>query len=105
MDTILGLTCDPWGSDDDFALFASYNAVYPNGGLGDTGSPIPYSSAVVYFKSSENFDTAHFALANMPASDHDHGINAVLFLNTGELLVGTGADTNAGIPSIKLGNL
>lgn len=105
MDTILGLACDPWGSDDDFAVFASVNEIYPNGGKGVAGSPIPYSAAVVYLRSSDNFSVAHPAVKNLPTSDHDHGVNGISFLNTGELLILVGGDTNAGLPSPKLGNL
>ena len=105
LDTILGLECDPWGSDDDFAVFVSYSHIYPNGGLGDTGSPIGYPGAVVYFLSRENFAEMHLAVENLSVSDHDHAVNGMVFTNTGELLILAGGDTNAGIPNPKLGNL
>lgn len=103
-DTILGLACDPWGSDKDFAIFASTAKVYTNGGAGPSAY-IPNTGAVIFLKSSENFDTAHIAITNLPVSDHDHGVNGILFLNSGDMLINVGGDTNAGIPNPKLGGL
>lgn len=103
-DTILGLACDPWGSDDDFSIFASISKVYTNGGEGPNAY-IPNTGAIIFLKSSEDFDTAHIAIKNLPVSDHDHAVNGIVFLNSGDLLINVGGDTNAGIAHSKLGGL
>eukprot|EP00168_Porphyra_purpurea_P011640 TRINITY_DN2961_c0_g1_i10.p1 TRINITY_DN2961_c0_g1~~TRINITY_DN2961_c0_g1_i10.p1 ORF type:complete len:727 (-),score=266.73 TRINITY_DN2961_c0_g1_i10:846-3026(-) len=42
-------------------------------------------------------------VSGLPVSAHDHGINKLLFLNDGNLLISVGGQTNAGIPAKKLG--
>jgi len=42
-------------------------------------------------------------VSGLPVSAHDHGINGLLFLNNGNLLISVGGQTNAGIPAKKLG--
>lgn len=43
------------------------------------------------------------AISGLPVSGHDHGVNALLFVN-GDLLITVGGATNAGVPSDALGN-
>ncbi|GAB0488961.1 hypothetical protein MMPV_000174 [Pyropia vietnamensis] len=42
-------------------------------------------------------------VSGLPVSAHDHGINDLVFLNDGNLLISVGGQTNAGIPAQKLG--
>lgn len=42
-------------------------------------------------------------VSGLPVSAHDHGINGLVFLNDGNLLISVGGQTNAGIPAAKLG--
>ncbi|KAK1863091.1 hypothetical protein I4F81_005654 [Pyropia yezoensis] len=42
-------------------------------------------------------------VSGLPVSAHDHGINDLVFLNDGNLLISVGGQTNAGIPAEKLG--
>lgn len=42
-------------------------------------------------------------VSGLPVSAHDHGINGLVFLNDGNLLISVGGQTNAGIPAKKLG--
>lgn len=42
-------------------------------------------------------------VSGLPVSAHDHGINGLVFLNDGNLLISVGGQTNAGIPAQKLG--
>lgn len=37
------------------------------------------------------------AVSGLPVSNHDHGVNAIQFLNNGDMLVAIGGSTNAGI--------
>eukprot|EP00178_Gracilaria_changii_P012128 TRINITY_DN3423_c0_g1_i2.p2 TRINITY_DN3423_c0_g1~~TRINITY_DN3423_c0_g1_i2.p2 ORF type:complete len:1008 (-),score=178.32 TRINITY_DN3423_c0_g1_i2:603-3626(-) len=44
-------------------------------------------------------------ISGLPVSNHDHGVNSLLFLNNGDLLIAVGGSTNAGhnTPGNKLG--
>ncbi|PXF45705.1 hypothetical protein BWQ96_04473 [Gracilariopsis chorda] len=44
-------------------------------------------------------------ISGLPVSNHDHGVNSLLFLNNGDLLISVGGSTNAGhnTPGNKLG--
>ncbi|CAN8070655.1 unnamed protein product [Agarophyton chilense] len=43
-------------------------------------------------------------VTGLPVSNHDHGVNQVLFTQSGDLLIAVGGFTNAGLPQYKLGN-
>lgn len=44
-------------------------------------------------------------VSNLPVSNRDHSVNALLFTQFGDLLIAVGGNTNAGLPGSKLGNL
>lgn len=44
-------------------------------------------------------------VSNLPVSNRDHSVNALAFNQNGDLLIAVGANTNAGLPGSKLGNL
>lgn len=41
---------------------------------------------------------------NLPVSNHDHSVSSLLFDQDGNLLIGVGSATNAGLPGFKLGS-
>lgn len=41
---------------------------------------------------------------NLPVSNHDHSVSSLLFDQNGDLLIGVGSMTNAGLPGYKLGS-
>lgn len=44
-------------------------------------------------------------VTNLPVSNNDHSVNSILFTQTGDLLIAQGGNTNAGLPSFKLGGM
>lgn len=44
-------------------------------------------------------------ISGLPVSAHDHGVNGLLFLANGDLLLSVGGSTNAGVPSEELGGM
>lgn len=42
-------------------------------------------------------------ITGLPVSGHDHGVNGLLFLANGDLLISVGGATNMGVPSKRLG--
>lgn len=43
-------------------------------------------------------------VSNLPVSNRDHSVNALLFTQYGDLLIAVGGNTNMGLPGSKLGN-
>ncbi|CAN8073807.1 unnamed protein product [Agarophyton chilense] len=43
-------------------------------------------------------------VSGLPISNHDHGANALVFTQNGDLMIGVGGFTNMGLPGYKLGN-
>lgn len=41
---------------------------------------------------------------NLPVSNHDHSVNSIIIDQNGNLLIGVGSMTNAGLPGYKLGS-
>lgn len=41
---------------------------------------------------------------NLPVSNHDHSVSSLVFTQDGDLLIGAGGMTNAGLPGYKLGS-
>lgn len=44
-------------------------------------------------------------VSNLPVSNRDHSVNALLFNQNGDLFIAVGGSTNMGLPGSKLGNL
>lgn len=113
MYSILGIACDPWGTDDDFDVYFSISRTFSlieedkinKVKEFDTDGYFPYVGAVVKLSSAENFEKLHWVVTNLPVSGNDHAINGLDFLHDGRLLVTVGGQTNAGWPSIKYGGM
>ncbi|PXF47725.1 hypothetical protein BWQ96_02407 [Gracilariopsis chorda] len=43
-------------------------------------------------------------VTGLPVSNHDHGINSIVFTQGGDLLIAVGGFTNSGLPQYRLGN-
>ena len=47
--------------------------------------------------SAECMEFSHRVVTGLPVSNHDHGVNALVFTNAGDLLIAVGGTTNAGV--------
>lgn len=62
--SILGVACDPWGSDDNFDVYFSVSRTFwveRSDGEDLTGY-LPFMGAVVRLNSAENFETMHWVI-------------------------------------------
>lgn len=85
LDTILGLTCDPWGTEKNFDVYATVNAIYPDGGglSGEAESALLPPGAVVRLNSAEDFEILHYVIVNLATSNYDHALNGIEFTMDG----------------------
>lgn len=51
----------------------------------------------VWQKGSDCMEYRYDAVSGLPVSNHDHGVNAIQFMNNGDMLVAIGGSTNAGV--------
>ncbi|MEO0685088.1 MAG: PQQ-dependent sugar dehydrogenase, partial [Cyanobacteria bacterium J06649_11] len=64
----------------------------------------PYSGQVSILEGPD-FSTVTPLITGLPVSNHDHGINSMVFDNEGNLYIASGGNTNAGIPASKIGGI
>ena len=67
-------------------------------------SPFPYSGQISTLE-GPIFALVTPLVTNLPVSNHDHSVNGMVFDNNGDLYVCVGGNTNAGIPSVGIGEL
>lgn len=107
-ESVLGVQCDPWGSDDNFDVYFSLSYTFWNdvGPFGpDVTTYFPFLGSVVKLSSADDFATLEWVVQNLPVSAHDHAVNQVDFLNDRRLLIAVGGQTNAGYPMWKYGGM
>ncbi len=100
---ILGITFNPYDPPSPVRVYVSHNELYAQGG-GAFGGTAPYPGAVSILEGPA-FDTPIPLITGLPVSNHDHAINGIQFDNNGDLLISSGANTNAGIPTVAHGTL
>ena len=108
LDSILGVQCDPWGSDDNFDVYftVSYTFWIEAARQGpDVAKYMPYLAAVVKLNSADDFSTMEWVVTGLPVSGFDHAVNGLDFLHDHRLLICVGGQTNAGWPSSKYGGM
>jgi N-acetylneuraminic acid mutarotase/glucose/arabinose dehydrogenase len=77
--------------------------MYAQGGGTFTG-PSPYTGQISLL-TGPNFNSPVPIVTQLPTSNHDHGVNAMVFDNRGDLLVLVGGNTNAGVAHAQIGDL
>ena len=94
---LLGIAFDPYDSvgGGDLKVYVAHGAHYANGG-GSFSGPSPYSGQVSVLEGPD-FNVPVPVLTGLPVSNHDHGINGMVFDHDGNLLVAVGGNTNAGV--------
>lgn len=100
---VMGIAFDPFDGQSPVQLYIAHTEMYAQGGTTFSG-PAPYPGQVSRL-SGPNFDTPVTVIDLLPTSNHDHGVNGMVFDNNGDLLIGVGGNTNAGIPFWKIGDL
>lgn len=104
--SVLGIQCDPWGTDADFDVYFSLSYTFWRESQGDDVTTyMPFVGGVVKLNSKDNFGKLTWVVRNLPVSAFDHAVNQVDFLHDRRLLITVGGQTNAGYPSDKYGGM
>lgn len=100
---ILGMAFDPFMPPGSARLYVAHTQTYAQGGGSFQGtSPYP---AVISRLDGPNFNTPIPVVSKLPTSNHDHGVNGMVFDDNGDLLVLIGGNTNAGVKHPNFGDL
>ncbi|MFT5152117.1 MAG: hypothetical protein ACI841_002108, partial [Planctomycetota bacterium] len=104
---LVGITVNPYDPPSPVKVYVSHGLMYEFGGNLPDG-PSTFSGAVTMLQ-EPLFDAtvapSAALLTNLPISNHDHGINGMVFDHNGDLLLGSGGQTNAGVEHLALGGL
>jgi glucose/arabinose dehydrogenase/N-acetylneuraminic acid mutarotase len=100
---IMGIALNPFDPPSPVKLYVSHSEMYAQGG-GSFSGPSPYTGQVSVL-TGPNFDTPVPLISNLPTSNHDHGVNGMVFDNNGDLLLSVGSNTNAGVKHPNIGDL
>ena len=92
---ILGIAFNPSDPPNPVRLYVAHSNLFANGGACFTGTSA-YSGQVSRID-GPNFTTVVPVVTALPTSNHDHGVNGLVFDNNGDLLLAQGGNTNAGV--------
>ena len=111
---ITGIAFNPFENDGSQPkIYVAHNQFYANrdtypqyGGTGfnELVDFSPYSGQVSVLEGA-NFDTITPLVQNIGVSNHDHGVNGLVFDENGDLLITSGSNTNAGIADDSIGGI
>jgi hypothetical protein len=108
---ITGIAFNPFENDGSQPkLYVSHNKFYANpsaygeGGFDELTEFSPYSGQVSVL-TGPNFNTITPIVENIGVSNHDHGVNGLVFDANGDLLITAGSNTNAGIADDAIGGI
>ncbi len=100
---ILGIAFNPFDPPTPVKIYVAHSQLYAQGGSCFSGaSPYPGQVSVL---TGPNFSSVQPLITGLPTSNHDHAVNGLAFDNEGDLLIGMGGNTNAGVPDCNLGGL
>ncbi len=100
---VLGIATHPYDPATPVRLYLSHGKHFLNGG-GSFSAPSPYTGMISYVE-GPGFNTPVTVVSGLPTSNHDHGMNGLVFDNNGDLLVAVGSNTNAGVKHPNSGDL
>ncbi len=101
---ILGLAFNPLDPPTPPKIYIAHCELFAHNGGDCFVGASPYNGQVSTLE-GPNFDTVTPVITNLPVSNHDHGINELLFDNHGDLFLASGGNTNAGIDKCTSGGL
>jgi len=99
----MGIAFDPYDPPSPIRVYVAHTEMYAQGG-GSFSGPSPYPGQVSVLEGPD-FDTPIPLITQLPTSNHDHGVNGMLFDNNGDLLFSVGGNTNAGVKFHMIGDL
>jgi glucose/arabinose dehydrogenase len=91
----LGIALDPMDIKADPDVYFNSNDFFAKGKFSTSGAGI---SGKIKMASGPILEQVTTIVSGLPVSDHDHGLNAMVFGNNGELYFTLGSNTNAGVP-------
>jgi len=98
---VLGVAFDPYAPGT--VLYIAHGDLFGDD-VTPPGDPSPYTGAVSKL-GPPLFDTPLPVVTGLPTSHTFHGVDAIQFDNDGDLLIGVGGNTNAGVRSAPMGAL
>ncbi|MEL7509558.1 MAG: carbohydrate-binding domain-containing protein [Cyanobacteria bacterium J06554_1] len=105
---ITGLAFNPYDTDSsDPILYVSHNQFYANGGAAFPATEFsPYSGQVSTLqKNASGVWELTPVVTGIGVSNHDHGVNGLVFDNNGDLYITVGSNTNAGVADSDIGGI
>jgi glucose/arabinose dehydrogenase len=90
---ILGLAFDPLDTSTNPTVYCTSNEFFHGEWRDSSGKAI---NGKIHAVSGANLDIVVDIITGLPVSDHDHGLNAIVFGNNGELYMTCGSNTNGG---------
>jgi glucose/arabinose dehydrogenase len=91
----LGLTHDPIDVKANPDVYFTSARLFGGGTLSSSGASI---NGKIKRASGPNLETVVTVISGLPVSDYDHGLNAIVFGDNGELYFTVGSNTNGGVP-------
>ena len=85
-------------------FYANYDSYAQEGGFNELTDFSPYSGQVSVLEGAD-FTTLTPVVDNIGVSNHDHGVNGLVFDENGDLLITVGSNTNAGIADDAIGGI
>ena len=111
---ITGIAFNPFENDGSKPkIYVAHNQFYANAytypknggsGFNELVDFSPYSGQVSVIEGSD-FDTVTPLIQNIGVSNHNHGVNGLIFDDNGDLLITSGSNTNAGIADDSIGGI
>jgi N-acetylneuraminic acid mutarotase/glucose/arabinose dehydrogenase len=99
----LGIAFNPFEPADPVRIYVAHARLFAQGG-GFFRGLAPYPGFVSVL-TGPDFDAPVEVITGLPTSNHDHGVNGMVFDHNGDLLIAMGGNTNAGVQSEKMGDL
>lgn len=105
---ILGIAFNPFDPPSPVQMYLSHTQLWydppPIPACPALSNPIPYLGEVSRL-TGPTFASRTSVIGGLPTSNHDHGVNGMLFDQSGGLLIGVGGNTNAGVAACGMGSL
>lgn len=100
---LCGIAFNPWDPPSPVKIYVGHGEHWLNGGGPFVGES-DYTGQVSIL-TGPSFDDPVPLVTRLPVSNHDHGINGLQFDDNGDLLIGVGGNTNAGVKYPQIGDL